>query len=273
MPLENCMVTPPRTPVETPDKEPSAELQKKTTIQNLSDWMPRDAAARLLGLAVQTIIAYEKRGLLHPLHDKRRDSRGREHTVTVIDPQELLALRKKLNSKEVKPDGSIDTSSWYTRNEACDSMSISIQTLKNYEARGLIHPLKAARVDPLGRQQMVIVYDPDELSRVARGAGRLFSPRTSGESEAKCYALIEEGKTNREIVVAMRETSERVRELRERWENDGGADLIVTTEAKKALEALVGPFNDVTGLVQLVTAALKPSEAKAVAEPEAGSPG
>ena len=260
------MVTSPRPPSDNPESEPSTEIQKKASIKNLSDWMPRDAAARLLGVAIQTVITYEKRGLLHPLQDRRRDSRGREHMVNVLDPQELIALRKKLNSKQVNPDGSIDTSCWYTRNEACDCMSISVQTLKNYEAKGLIHPLKAERVDSLGRQQSVIVYDPDELSRVARGVGRLFSPRNSGEAEAACYALIEQGKTNREIVVALRETSERVRELRERWENDGGADLIITTEAKKALEALVGPFKDVTDLVKLVAIALKPPEVKAASE-------
>ena len=253
------MVNSPRPPVETPDKEPSAEAQKKATIQNLSDWMPRDAAARLMGVAIQTIITYEKRGLLHPLQDRRRDRRGREHLVNVLDPQELLALRKKLKSKQVNPDGSIDTSCWYTRNEACDCMSISVQTLKNYEAKGLIHPMKAERVDPLGRQQTVVVYDPDELSRVARGVGRLFTPKNAGDAEAQVYALIEQGLSVREIVVALRETSERVRELRERWENDGGADLIITTEAKKALEALVGSFKDVTELVKLVTAALKPA--------------
>ena len=253
------MVTSPRPPVETPDKEPSVEAQKNASIQNLSDWMPRDAAARLLGLSIQTVITYEKRGLLHPLQDRRRDKRGREHIVNVLDPQELLALRKKLSSKQVNPDGSIDTSCWYTRNEACDCMKISVQTLKNYEAKGLIHPLKAERVDPLGRKHMVVVYDPDELSRVARGVGRLFTPKNEGDSEAQVYALIEQGLSIREIVVALRETSERVRELRERWENDGGADLIITTEAKKALEALLGPFKDVTELVKLVTAALKPA--------------
>lgn len=88
------------------------------------------------------------------------------------------------------------------------------------------------------------------------------SPRVIQESwklsatEAQCYALIENGMNNREIVIALRATSDRIRELRERWQSDGGADLMITTEAKDALEKLVGPFKDVTDLVSLVTAKL-----------------
>jgi hypothetical protein len=66
--------------------------------------------------------------------------------------------------------------------------------------------------------------------------------------------MIERGFNNREIVIALRATSDRVRELRERWQIDGGAELMITTTAKETLEDLLGSsFNDVTDLIALIT--------------------
>lgn len=241
------MVTPQSSQIGTSSPE-----GKKPT----SGWLTRDESARLVGVAVQTIMAYEKRGLLHPLQEPRQDSAGRTRIVTVHDPQEIVSLRVKLQAK-TKQGGAIDTSTWLTRNEACDSLSVSTQTLKNYEQREMLHPLRAPRRDTRGHEQMVIVYDPSELNKLPRGAGRPFASREPGELEAQCYGLIEQGKSNREIVIALRTTSDRIRELRERWQNDGGTDLMITSEAKDALEALIGPFKDVTDLVEIITAKVK----------------
>ena len=222
--------------------------------------MTREESARLLGVSVQTIVNYEKRGLLHPVQDPRTDARGREHLVTVHNPQEIVSLRTRLGSRTQQGDAAVDTSTWVTRNEACDSLSISTQTLRNYEQRKMLHPLRAARRDSRGHEQMVVVYDPKELTKLPRGLGRPFAAREPGELEAQCFQLIEEGKDNREIVVALRVTSDRVREMRERWQNDGGAELMITNEAKVALETLLGPFRDVTDLIALVTAKIGPQK-------------
>ena len=104
---------------------------------------------------------------------------------------------------------------------------------------------------------MVIVYDPKELHKLPRGAGRPFTSREPGELEAQCFELIEQGQSNREIVIALRTTSDKIRELRERWENDGGADLMITRVAKEALEGLIGPFKDVTQLVEIIKTKLQ----------------
>lgn len=222
-------------------------------------WLTREESARLVGVSVQTIMTYEKRGLLHPLQEPRQDSRGRTRIVTVHDPQEIVSLRAKLLTKTKQGDA-IDTSTWLTRNEACDSLSLATQTLKNYEHRGQLHPLRAARRDSRGHEQMVVVYDPNELHKLPRGAGRPFASREPGELEAQCFELIEQGQSNREIVIALRATSDRIRELRERWENDGGADLMITRTAKDTLEKLIGPFKDVTQLVEIITAKLQPPQ-------------
>lgn len=245
--LRKHMVTSQSTPSETNSTE-----GKNST----SGWLTREECARLVGVSTQTIIAYEKRGLLHPLQEPRQDSRGRTRVVTVHDPQEIVSLRGKLLTK-TQQGGAIDTSTWLTRNEACDSLSIATQTLKNYEHRGQLHPLRAARRDARGHEQMVIVYDPKELHKLPRGAGRPFTSREPGELEAQCFELIEQGQSNREIVIALRTTSDKIRELRERWENDGGADLMITRVAKEALEGLIGPFKDVTQLVEIIKTKLQ----------------
>jgi DNA-binding transcriptional MerR regulator len=263
------MVTPQDTRAENPSQrgagsEKKAEPARKDTPQMLAPegaqrgLLTREESARLLGIAPQTVKAYEKRGLLNPVQGKRPDSNGHDRIVTFYDPQELLKLRAKLQTRTKSgEDGGVDTSTWLTRNEACEMLSISIQTLKNYEERKKLHPLKACRTDARGHEHMVVVYEPSELSKLPRGNGRPLSPRDAGELEAQCYALIERGLSNREIVIALRATSDRVRDLRERWQNDGGTDLMITSEAKDALESLLGPFSDVTDLIALVAAIAK----------------
>lgn len=248
------------TSIDTPaegSKQEGGVPEKKVGSQtpDTHGMLTREESARLLGVAPQTVKAYEKRGLLNAVQGKRRqENNGQERIVTFYDPQELLKLRMKLRERAKSGEEDADTSTWLTRNEACEMLSVSTQTLKNYEDRGKLHPRKAARTDARGHSHMVVVYEPAELSKLPRGNGRPLAPRDPGELEAQCYALIESGMNNREIVIALRATSDRIRELRERWQSDGGADLMITTEAKEALEKLVGPFKDVTDLVTLIAA-------------------
>ena len=58
--------------------------------------------------------------------------------------------------------------------------------------------------------------------------------------------------TNNQIVIRIKKPSDYVRDLRERWLNDGGADLLITKEAKSVLEDLLGPFKDVADLIELI---------------------
>ena len=136
-------------------------------------------------------------------------------------------------------------------------MGVSTQTLKNYEIRGDLHPRRARRRDARGHEQLVVVYSPKELSKLPRGRGLSF-PREPQELNARAYELFEQGKSVREAVIALRETSDTVRDLRSRWLDDDGADIVITAEARKALETVVGPFEDVTELVTLLTTKRKP---------------
>ncbi len=250
------MVLMSRTTADVPHTPPPNSGQKAAALPDTSGWLTREEGAQLLGVAPQTIKNYEQRGRLHPLRVPRRDGTGREHIVVVHDPHELAHLRETL-SAETKRKITTDTSTWLTRNEATDSLSLSVQTLKNYEARGFLHPLHVPRRDARGHEQIVVVYDPKELIKLPRGAGKPFSPREPGELNARANEMFEQGRSIREVVIALRETSDKIREWHDKWLNDGGSDIVISPEAKHALETMIGPFNDVTDLVELVAAKLK----------------
>lgn len=213
-------------------------------------WLTREESARLLGVSVQTVKNYEKKKLLRPRSVSRIINR-RAQDVVVHDPQALAALNQVLRAKTTS-DASRDTSGWLTRNQSIDMLRVSTQTLKNYERQGKLHPIRARREDARGHNQSVVVYDPKELARLPRGIVP-FTQRSAGEREAKCFEMFEQGKSFREIVIALRETSETVHGLHERWLDDGGSFIVISDVSKKALEGVLGPFKDVTELVELVT--------------------
>ena len=216
-------------------------------------WLTREESAQLLGVTIQTIKNYEKRRLLHPLAESRTDPRGRKYTVLVHDPAELVKT-KKITAPFASPEQ--DTSTWYTRDQAVNSLNVSTQTLKNYEKRGVLHPRTVRREDKRGHEQSMVVYDPKELAKIPKAGHQLYS-RDSGELASKAFQFFEDGKNNREIVIKLRLTPDEVRELREKWLDDGGSGIVINNIAKETLEKLLGQFADVTDLVALVAARLK----------------
>jgi hypothetical protein len=172
------------------------------------------------------------------------------------------ALKKdaKVPADLVQPDKQTpqpnqpDTRDWLTRSEAADMLACSGQTLANYETKGNLHPQYAYRPDGRGVEHRVIVYSPHELKKLAARMNRpgVVSPRHAGEITARAFELLEEGRSGREIIRELRLTVEELRELREKWTDEGGADLIISPNAKEALEKIVGPFSDVTQLTERV---------------------
>ena len=222
-------------------------------ISTTKGWLTREESGRLLGVTIQTIKNYEKRQLLHPLPESRLDLRGRRHTVMVHDPAELIKV-KKITAPFASLDQ--DTSTWWTRDQAVNGLSISMQTLKNYEKRGMLHPLTVRREDKRGHEQSMIVYDPKELSKIPRAGHQMYS-RDSGELASKAFQMFEDGKNNREVVIKLRMTPDEVHDLHDKWLDDGGAGLVIGTAAKETLEKMLGAFVDVADLVALVTKKLK----------------
>lgn len=181
-----------------------------------------------------------------------------------IDPKpkrlEVQLPNARLSNKQRLPD----TRAWLTRNESVDLLNISVQTLRNYEQRGLLHPLRVPRKDPRGREQSAIVYDPRELANLPRGIGRpLASQREPGETAARAFEFFDEGKPMREIVRELREQPDVVQALHDKWLDMGGADLVISPGAKMELERTLGTFETVAELIEkasaLHAASMKPS--------------
>jgi hypothetical protein len=140
-----------------------------------------------------------------------------------------------------------------TRYEASDRLSCSLQTLANYERKGVLHPQRTYRTDGRGTERLVIVYSPEEVNKLAtlmnRGA---ILPRGAGELTGRAFDLFEEGKSEREVIRELRLTVEAAQELHEKWESTGGTEVVISPNAKAALEKIVGPFKSVTDLVELL---------------------
>lgn len=141
-------------------------------------------------------------------------------------------------------------------------LSCSLQTLKNYEARGLLHPRHALRKDRTKAERVMLVYDPKELALLPSkktGAPREMI-REPGEQAARVFEMLREGRGLDEIVIELRETPERIDYLNERWLEQTNERYVITPAARKALVQLVGaPFKDVTELVELVAKKLAPT--------------
>ena len=149
-----------------------------------------------------------------------------------------------------------DTSNWLTRFEVVEVSGIGLSTIPALERRGVLHPRRAYRRDTRGAERMVVVYDPDEVARLPR-RGRPSSDRSPGETTARAFELFREGRTDEEVIIELRETVERIQELREKWDTAGGSHWVISPVAREALEKFVGPFNGVTDLIEKLTLKLK----------------
>lgn len=129
-----------------------------------------------------------------------------------------------------------------------------MQTLKNYEARELLHPRYALRRDRTGTERTMLVYNPKELAELPakKPGGPRDAIRESGERAARAFELFRDSWELDAIVVELREDPDTIDQLHERWLDQTKARYVITVEAKKTLEELVGAFQSVTELVELI---------------------
>jgi hypothetical protein len=121
-----------------------------------------------------------------------------------------------------------------------------------WKRRGRIKkPIKARRAHPTGGFRDVDVYDPRDVERLA-AERKQTSARDPGECAARVFEMLDAGAPPRTIVTALRLTPHEVEDLRERWMDLGGSDIVIGPAAQAELEKHVGTFDGVAGLVSRV---------------------
>lgn len=90
--------------------------------------------------------------------------------------------------------------------------------------------------------------------------------RDPGETAARAFELFGRGKSDAQVVIALREAPENIATLREKWLDMGSGELVITPAAHQALEHLLGPFSSVADLVEMVST-LKPTDPLATTRP------
>lgn len=153
------------------------------------------------------------------------------------------------------PPAAVDTSTWLTCAEASDLLHCSENTLRARVRSNMLHPRKGRRVLPGAGTREVDLFDPRELGPLSR-RWKTPAPNDPGELAAQAFELFEEGISQREIVIRLREAPDKVTQLHDLWLDMGGSDLVIGAQARVELERLVGPFVDMAELVTRVSSLL-----------------
>ena len=140
---------------------------------------------------------------------------------------------------------------WLTRNEVADLLGISVSTIRNLETRDLLHGRRVLRAVGDGTERQVMIYDPKEVARVPK-KDRMVAIRTPGETCARCFELFDLGKSIREVVIEMREMPDVIETYREKYLDAGGSARVITPHAWEILAGVVGPFESVADLIDIV---------------------
>ncbi len=161
-------------------------------------------------------------------------------------PFDTITMRPTEETQIVK-----DTTGWPTSSEVSDRLGVSLVTVLTWKRKGKLKPVKTKRKHPNGGVRDVDVYDPRDVERCATER-RQASAKDPGECAARVFEMLDLGKSSREIVTALRITPDCAEELRERWLDLGGSDIVISPVAQTELEKHVGPFQGIAGLVARV---------------------
>ncbi len=137
---------------------------------------------------------------------------------------------------------------WLSATEAADLCRVAHNTIRNWVKAGHLHPVQQMRVLPSGQRRAVQVFRKSELLKMIERR----DTNEHGEAAARAFELFEQGQSLRQVVIALRQTPERIEELHDQWERCGGSELVLTAVAQRELVRLLGPFDGVADVVQLV---------------------
>lgn len=141
-----------------------------------------------------------------------------------------------------------------TRTEAAELLHVSEKAILNWVDDGSLHPQSRAQLSGIrdGRR-FINVYDPRELLQIgAKRVRRSAPPTTPGTIAAAAFECFDDGLTMREAVRRTFRPLKEVEILHEQWLEAGGADVVITEQAKALLESCVGSFDNVTELCERV---------------------
>jgi hypothetical protein len=167
---------------------------------------------------------------------------------------------RKASEEEVLAALVPNTDGWWTRNQVCDNLRCSPQTVKNYETRGLLKPHEAIRKDRSGSDRRLLVYDPKQIAALpARNPGGepRIDVRGPGELAARAFELFRENKTLDEVIIELRESTDRIDHLYERWLDYSRGRHVITPVAREALQKVVGRFEGVPELLEILERVMK----------------
>jgi len=121
-------------------------------------------------------------------------------------------------------DSSEDEPRWLTATEAADLLGVSYNTIVNWENAGRLHAHKQRRLLTNGQHREIRVFKEAEVRKFLRRR----HPNEEDEVAARAFEMFEEGRSIREIVIALRVRPERIERLHDQWEDFGGAELVIT---------------------------------------------
>jgi len=150
-------------------------------------------------------------------------------STAVVTEAGDLSKRKRLLPRA--PEG------WLTRYQVQDLLDCSVNTVKNWESKGLLKA-KICRA-PNGDNHETHYYNPAQLALIPRKQNRLTGAGSPGE-----------------VVIALRYEPAVVEDLREQWLESNRKSMVVSERAKRELEQLFGgkEIRNENDLVQLTRA-------------------
>ena len=141
---------------------------------------------------------------------------------------------------------------YVTRTEAADLLGVAYGTILQYERRGKLEVFWTMRPDEIGRMRNAAMYPLEQVLKLPRRAPNP-TPENPDELAARAFELLDKGKTVKQLVIELRATPEKLQRIHTQWLELTGAVLEVTDAERAKLVALLGEFQSVEELIDLIT--------------------
>lgn len=146
---------------------------------------------------------------------------------------------------------------WLTRLQASDLLRVSHDAIREWEKQGKLHGRSRARTGK--GPSMETVYDPREIVKLATVRIAQIPKRADpGEVAARAFEMFGRDHSMHEVVVELRRAPAEVKALYQEWLELGGTACVVTEKHRELLVALVGEFETVSDLVEIIERRMRP---------------